>query len=232
MKTAIGNLGMALVVVVVSGVVAGRAPAALIAPDSVIASSQLSGADKRLAVDCINGNGLIAGMHTNASYADTTPGPGAGQDIYWLSASKIAQWIDFAFTTGKSLDGMRVWNYSERTDLSRGVRQTDIEFYLGGSLVTTLTAQTFTQAPGGPYTGGSPTYAGEFYNFGQTILADHVKFTNMTNWIGYGTGGGDLIGLSEIRFNQVLNEDIPEPATMALLGLGVGCVGRYVRRRR
>jgi len=215
---------VAVVVMVVALAIGGNAQATPIAPDSVTASTEFSGADKRLAVDCINGNGLTAGMHTNADYNDTTPGPGAGQDIYWLATSKDNQWIDFAFNAAQLLDGMHVWNYSEWQTLARGVSQTDIEFYRGGNLVATLTAQTLTQAPSGGYTGGSPTYAGESYSFGQTILADHVKFTNMTNW------GGDLIGLSEIRFNAV--PEIDPAMGGSALSLVAGVLAMIEQRRR
>lgn len=199
-----------------------QANAGLIAPNGVTASSELNfPSEDRRAFHVIDGSGLTGGFHTNANYTDTSPGPGAGQGIYWLASSPTGQSIAFTFNTAQNFDSMHLWNYSEWTDLGRGIQNTDVKFYFGGTLVNTINNVSIAQAPTGAYTGASPTYAGNDYSFGSTILADKIEFANMSNW------GGDLIGLSEVRFNIA---PVPEPATavfgVALLGLGL------VRRRR
>jgi len=63
----------------------------------------------------------------------------------------------------------------------------------------------------------SSTNTAQTVDFTSTVDVRYIKFVVNSNY------GGGWTGLDEVKFNQV-----PEPATMALLGLG----GLFVRRRQ
>lgn len=187
---------------VVVTAIASMAQAALVSPDGVSAGSEF---DVRIDDNTINQSGLLAGAHSTAP-ADMwlADFPNANEEITWT------------FTSPISSDGMQFWNYNEGpNDLDRGVAEADIELYLGGGLVTTITDQSFTIAP------GLSSYTGEFISFGGVFTIDEVRLTNTEPF----PTSDNTIGISEVQFN-VIPSPAALPAGLALLAMAA------VRRRR
>jgi hypothetical protein len=197
---------------------------------TVTASSSYTG---RGPENTINGSGL----------SGTFPDEIHGKDVttMWMTVQNDLPdaWIQFDLRNVYNLGSLKIWNYGQAGQESRGIKVVDI-------WVSTLSA------PGDPEGG----YAGEWtllmadrqffkgdsvnpddgflLDFEEilkaTVQARYVRFEIDSN---FSTNQSQkYVGLSEIQFNAVdAVNAVPEPATMLLLGSGLIGVGAFVRRK-
>jgi hypothetical protein len=189
--------------------IARPAQAAVIPIDpgaGVTASSEIPGFD-RIDDYIVDGSGLTAGEH------GTTP-----DGSMWLSTGDGFGGVDpdpaVTFDLGAlyTIESFQVWNYNEfggGSDLSsRGVDAVTVEYGTTSALGSTVSGvDSFSQAP------ASDSYTGEVFDSFEPFNARHIRFDVDSN---HGSGAS-FYGLSEVQFNGTL---VPEPASLALMGLG------------
>ena len=205
--------------------IAGAASAALITPTGVVATTLGGGYEP---INTINGSGLTG---TGAS---ATHGNGSGSGTMWLSnqtmSHGVGQIITFDLGGLYNLSAAYIWQYNQwpgNDALHRGIQQYDI-FVAGADGIF----------PGAPLiadatlTLGNP--GGSISAQVQALTATGVQFVRFRVDSTFPQATGDVAGLSEVRFESAAASasDIPEPATLALLGLAVTGLGGYIRRRR
>ena len=193
-------------------------------------SSQLGGGFQRLAINTVNGSGFdeVLGTHV------TSPGDaGLGQDpSMWLSNGTFGggtdplpvnpgdptPFITFDLEGNFDLNSVTIWNYNGVNETARGSNEVEILIASSeGGAFTSLGNFFLTEAPGV-----------DNVNFGQTIDLSIIAGTDNARLVRFNVlsnhnGDNNFVGLSEVRFDGV-----PEPGSLALLGLG----GLMVLRRR
>ncbi len=177
------------------------------------------------ATNLINGSGFMPDLTVQADPTDTKNWLCNINDGRWLpewrqgtylrnySPSGVSGdgWVQFEFATAQEISKMWVWNYNNPNYLGRGWESVAIDYSTDGTTWTRMgggdTYLTFAQAPG---TDG--------YECNNIIDFGGITVKKVVLTLGWATGNyGDpsYAGLSEVRF-----EEVPEPATMLLLGLG------------
>lgn len=172
-----------------SGEVDGVGPERITAV-TASASSEYT-ADGRLAVNAVNGAGLLGNAHVNTA---------AG--TMWLTRGTFAApndlnpQITFDLGAVVPLRWLKVWNYNEDVPgrpelLSRGTASGDILVAVTNGLFSTFTTnQLFTKAP------GTQTDFSQLIDLGG-IAARYVRLDKLTNFPG---GDFRFVGLSEVQF--------------------------------
>lgn len=189
-------------------------------------------AGDRTVIEANNGFNSVSGEHAS------------GTQQSWRSNNGETlgdQWIQWDLGASYQLDSIQVWNYNDSSRYAAGIRQVDI--YVSnaaapgdpegaGSGNWTLWAETAILDPGP----GSAGYTGFDLEtaVGSSLPSSDIRFirfevdstfrSDLIN-LGGGTGDGENVaGLAQIEFYQV-----PEPSSLALLGLGGLCM---IKRRR
>lgn len=230
-----------VIVATLLAVVAGVNATNVVSPVSVTAESQLPSFN-RMANYVIDGSGMSENPVTLSSTAFSDPDRGmwlngGGHTNSWITFDLGPDFTDYALT------GFHVWNYNEESQPGwnfklRGAK--DVEVYVGdtplangssmasagpnwGTLVKTFTSQNgnaFVQASG--LDGDS----GQDYFFDSAVTGHrYVQFYILNNY-----GDTSYVGLSEVRFEA--SNPVPEPVTLAAVGMGLAGLGGYIRRRR
>ncbi len=188
----------------------GLANAATIKPSSVLSSSTYFSYDEN---NLINGNGLntITGLH------------GTTHTGMWMSDSGSSGDLTFDLGGLYNLTSTNIWQYNYKSTshptidyFTRGVKDFDILTSTDGINFNLVLATSLTKSPGGPISSQDISF---------TSLASFVKFDIHTNF------GRDRVGLSEVRFEGIPGDPVPEPATMLLFGIGLLGLAGVSRRK-
>lgn len=162
--------------------------------------------------ETINGSGLSGvGDILEQTHAVNSGNSG----LYWIGNLAGAS-LEFGLPGASAVDAVHLWSYSRTGEIDRGIQSFDISFSTdGGSNFGTPISISGVLIETYP----DPIEVQSFNFAPQTGVTD-IRINNIVNH-----GDPTYVGLSEIRFSAV-----PEPAPLALLGLGG--LWLLARRRR
>jgi hypothetical protein len=185
---------------------ANAAPIAGVTVSTTFASPADSGS---VIQNVVNGSGLSS-YTTGAAHAAGVP------ENAWAASGPVTGTITFDLGGIFDLDGMAVWNFNSNNIY--GIARLTIDGSLDGNSYAPIA--------------GAPT------NFaigalGAAELAELFSFTATAHFVRFNVAsshGGPGIGLSEVMFTGTAAA-VPEPGTLALLGLGLAGLGLSRRRK-
>jgi hypothetical protein len=205
---------------------AAQAADVIIVPTNAVASTSYGSG--RTPIRAIDGSGLSDTLVNTTG--DPVPVNWEGHNnsqspSMWQSAPFVnAATITFSLpgtVSGQpySITGLHIWNYNEYywTE-NAGMKDVIISYSADGTSYTALPSVQFATND------NSNTYTGQTIMLASALPegTQYIKFQNTSNW-----GNPNYVGLSEVRF---IATAIPEPSTLALVGLGSMLMA--VRRRR
>jgi hypothetical protein len=183
--------------------------------------------------NAFNGNGLNTSNFTHkadAQWDGYWVGPMGAFDGYQSPSGQwTADFLAAQFAAPTPIKEVWMWNYNSSVDTERGLKQAVIKYTSDGSnWVTAYDYRTNGSLPDGiPVNNTDGGFLAVDLG-GASVLA--IEF----DWVGAFTpnggpypgwpptwGDGNVAGMSEIAFHQ-----IPEPATLSLLGLGIAALMR------
>lgn len=198
-----------LLTVLAVSLIPAAAQGAIITPTSATATSSVSGT--RTLTETINGNGLSGG---GDPILDQTHASGDAGFNYWLGTTGVTQVLDFTLAGATDVAAVHFWQY-HRTEtangwINRGLASFDISFSTDGvNYGNTVSISGLTGGAGVGFTAPVPVQTEAFaLQSGVT----HIRIDNLTNF-----GDPTWYGAGEFRFDT---EPVPEPGSLALLGLG------------
>lgn len=158
-------------------------------------------------INLINGSGLSGALHdgnfTNKWLADT---------------DDVTPTLTFDLGDLFNLTDTVIWNYGGGCcGATRNVNRLNIMGSTNGSTFASLGSFALSDPTSASFGGDTLTLSG---------VARYVRFDILSN-----RGDPNYTGLSEVQFNGA-NAAVPEPATWAMMILGMGLVGASIRRRK
>jgi len=147
----------------------------------------------------------------------------------WMSnnVDYIAETVTVEFDFGAEFDLLetRIWNWNEAVTIGRGADSFDIYVAGADNIYGASPALSISSLPLGPGVGGIdglPAEGGVDFSLTFPLLENGVQYVKLVNFT---TATPQYaVGLSEMHFREV-----PEPATLALIGIGALT---FIRRRR
>lgn len=140
----------------------------------------------------------------NIAYATAEP-PTAGYPVT----------ITFDFTNAIDLDAMFLWNNATNATIaSKGIKDFSLKFYDGAGATGTQLGTTYSSSAAQAVITG--TYTAETFDLG----AGYSGVRSVELIVANNHLGSSWVGAREIAFNEVESSQVPEPASLTLLGLG------------
>ncbi len=202
---------------VIFAMTAATAQAGIITPTVASATSSIN--TTRDMDGTIDGAGLSGGGTSGDILSETHASTGGTGPTYWLGTTSVTQVLDFTLAAATDVEAVHIWNYergSEDNWDKRALASFDIAFSTNNG-ATYSTPISITGIQGN--TALTAPIPVQTFTFAKQTGVTDIQLTNLVNH-----GDSSWYGLAEIRFDTV-----PEPASLALLGLGGLAM---IRRRR
>ena len=201
--------------------------ATIIAPVSASAPSTLNAT--RGAINMINGSEFNSTALTVGTPADnavwtsaflaSSANDASSSNVSGSSILDSPYTLTFDLGANYDLSRVLVWNWNNTVNLSAGVKTMEV------LVASSVGGATSSLGSFNPSIGiGANTFTGDAFSVSASNVRE-VKFV-ITEGYGFGNAGANtLVGLAEVRF-----EVVPEPSSLAMLGLGGLMLFRRKRR--
>lgn len=182
------------------------------------------------------GTGFATGFHSSTAAVYSNPAGNGSLESFSSNGWSVGDYYQFAFSTAGLQNIMFAW---DQTGSSTGPRDFQVQYSTDGTNFTNFGSVYEVLLNGGaPNAAWNTTTSSPAYRFmldlSQATAIDNQAsvFLRLTNTSTVSIGLGTVASAGTNRVDNVLVEGtaVPEPATMAILGLGVAALAR--RRRK